>query len=152
MLPNLEELIQHSLSNINQVSFLGCFCFRHHRNHRALQNATCSLRVLALWDRKWWVWTKGIVPWWWIVPKSRERHALCWQSRWHNDVIKWEHFPRYWPFVWGIHRSPPNSPHKGQWRVALVSSLICAWTSIWVNSRDACDLRRHYDVTVMHIL
>ena len=34
----------------------------------------------------------------------------------HDDVIKWKHFRRYWPFVWGIHRSPVNSPHKGQWR------------------------------------
>ena len=30
----------------------------------------------------------------------------------HDDVIKWKHFPCYWPFVWGIHRSPVNSPHK----------------------------------------
>ena len=22
-----------------------------------------------------------------------------------DGVIKWKHFPRYWPFVWGIHRS-----------------------------------------------
>ena len=29
----------------------------------------------------------------------------------HDDVIKWKHFPRYWPFVRGIHRSPANSPH-----------------------------------------
>ena len=28
----------------------------------------------------------------------------------HDDVIKWKHFPRYWPFVRGIHRSPVNSP------------------------------------------
>ena len=28
-----------------------------------------------------------------------------------DDVIKWKHFPRYWPFVRGIHRSPVNSPH-----------------------------------------
>ena len=27
-----------------------------------------------------------------------------------------KHFPRYWPFVRGIRRSPVNSPHKGQWR------------------------------------
>ena len=33
----------------------------------------------------------------------------------HHDVIKWKHFPRYWPFVWRIHRSPVNSPYKGQW-------------------------------------
>ena len=23
----------------------------------------------------------------------------------HDDVIKWKHFPRYWPFVRGIHQS-----------------------------------------------
>ena len=28
----------------------------------------------------------------------------------HDDVIKWKHFPRHWPFVWGIHRSLVNSP------------------------------------------
>ena len=31
----------------------------------------------------------------------------------HDDVNKWKHFPRYWPFVWGIRRSPVNFPHKG---------------------------------------
>ena len=61
----------------------------------------------------------------------------------HDDVIKWEHFPRYWPFVRGIHRSPVNSPHKGQWHGALMFSLVCAWTNGWVNYRDAVDLRRH---------
>ena len=40
----------------------------------------------------------------------------------HDGVIKWKHFPLYWPFVWG----PMNSPHKGQWRRALMFSLICA--------------------------
>ena len=70
----------------------------------------------------------------------------------HYDVIKWKHYPRYWPFVRGIHRSPVNSPHKGQWRGALMFSLICAWTNGWVNNVEAGDLRRHrthYDVTVM---
>ena len=41
----------------------------------------------------------------------------------HDDVIKWKHFPRYWPFVWGIHRWPVNSPHKGQWHGALMFSF-----------------------------
>ena len=45
----------------------------------------------------------------------------------YDDVIKWKHFPRYWPFVWGIHRSPVKSPHKGQWRGAVMFSLICVW-------------------------
>ena len=68
----------------------------------------------------------------------------------HDNVIKWKHFPRYWPFVRGIHRSPVNSPHKGQWRWTLMFSLICAWTNSCANN----DLRRHvghYDVIVMWI-
>ena len=52
----------------------------------------------------------------------------------HDHVIKWRHFPRYWPFVRGIHRSPVNSPHKGQWRGALMFSLICVWMNGWVNT------------------
>ena len=70
----------------------------------------------------------------------------------HDDAIKWKHFPRYWSFVRGIHRSPVNSPHKGQWRRALMFSLIFAWINGWVNNRKAGDLRRnraHYDVSVM---
>ena len=70
----------------------------------------------------------------------------------HDDIIKWRHFQRYWPFVRGIHRSPVNSPHKGQWHRAFMFSLICAWTNSWVNNRDAGDLRchhTHYDVIVM---
>ena len=70
----------------------------------------------------------------------------------HDDVIKWKHFPLYWSFVRGIHRSPVNSPHKGQWRGALMFSLICVWINGWVNKREAGDLRRyraHYDVTVL---
>ena len=42
----------------------------------------------------------------------------------HDDVIKWKHFPRYWPFVPAIHRSLVNSLHKGQWHGALMLSLI----------------------------
>ena len=71
----------------------------------------------------------------------------------------WRHqmetFPRFWAFVQGIHRSPVNSPHKGQWHGALMFSLICAGTNGWVNHRDAGDMRRHlahYDVIVMSLL
>ena len=70
----------------------------------------------------------------------------------HDDVIKWKHFPRNWPFVREIHRSPVNFPHKGQWRGVLMFSLIYAWINDWVNNREAGDLRRqhgHYDVIVM---
>ena len=72
---------------------------------------------------------------------------------WHDDIIKWKHFPHYWPFVQGIHRSPVNS----QWCWALINSQWC-WALIfslingWVNNHEADDLRchrAHYDVTVM---
>ena len=77
----------------------------------------------------------------------------CWLSSLHDDVIKWKHFPRHWPFVRGLNWSPVNSPHKGQWRRALMFTLICVWINGWVNNREAGDLRRyraHYDVTVMN--
>ena len=47
---------------------------------------------------------------------------------------------------------PVNSPHRGQWRGALMFPLICARKNGWVNNREAGDLRRnrtHYDVNVM---
>ena len=44
----------------------------------------------------------------------------CYINSSHGDVIEWKHFLRYWPFVRGIHRSPVDSPHKGQWRGALI--------------------------------
>ena len=65
----------------------------------------------------------------------------------HEDVIKWKPFPRYWPYVRGIHRSPVNFPHKGQWRGALMFSLICAWINGWVNNGKAH--RAHYDLIAM---
>ena len=83
---------------------------------------------------------------------SENRMTLVKLCDTHDDVIKWKHLPRYWRFLRGIHWSPVNSPHKGQWRGALVFSLICVWINGWVNNREAGELRRyctHYDVTVM---
>ena len=48
---------------------------------------------------------------------------------------------------------PVNSSRKGQWRGALMFSLICVWINGWVNNREAGDLRRyrsHYDFNVMY--
>ena len=93
-----------------------------------------------------WTWTNVFWSYRWLIHGLLETWA---------DVIKWNHFPRYWPFVRGIHRSPVNSPHKGQWRGALMFSLICVWINGWVNNREAGDLRRHrahYDVIVMVVI
>ena len=63
---------------------------------------------------------------------------------WHHQM---EDFPWLLVLCEGS-RWPVDSPHKDQWRVALMFSSICAW----VNNRDVGELRRHwahYDVTVM---
>ena len=68
----------------------------------------------------------------------------------YTKALWWRHQIK--TFVRGIHRSPVNSPHKGQWRGALMFSFVCAPMNDWVNNREAGDLRRHrahYDVTVM---
>ena len=76
------------------------------------------------------------------------RHRLCYE---HDDVIKWKHFPRYWPFVRGIHWSRWIPRSK-----ASDAELWCfLWLRLnkdWVNNREAGDLRcyhGHYDVIVM---
>ena len=89
--------------------------------------------------------------WKWAIPTRQvgSGRGTGWP---HDDVIKWKYFPRNWPFVRGIHRSPVNSPHKGQWRGALMFSLICVWINDWVNNHEAGGLERyraHYDAIVM---
>ena len=82
---------------------------------------------------------------WAINREGKSSHGINklvsnWQfRRKHDDVIKWKHFPRYWPFARGIPRSTVNSPHEGHWRGALMFSLICAWINGWVNNRKAGD-------------
>ena len=73
----------------------------------------------------------------------------------HDDIIKWKHFSHNWPFVRETYRSPVDSPYKGQWRAALMFSLIFAWTNGSANNLDAGDLRchrAHYDAIVMGVL
>ena len=71
------------------------------------------------------------------------------RSWWRHHM---ETFSALLAFCAGNSPVPVNSPHKGQWRGALMFSLISAWTNSWSNNRDAGDLSRrraHYDVTVM---
>ena len=79
------------------------------------------------------------------------RHCFWWCLR-HEDAIEWKHFPRYWPFVRGIHLSPVYSPHKGQCRGALMFFLICAinkrfikhsWS--WWFETPSRPLKRHFN-------
>ena len=38
------------------------------------------------------------------------RHSIARPWEWHDDVIKWKLFLRYWPFVRGIHQYPCEFP------------------------------------------
>ena len=63
----------------------------------------------------------------------------------HDDVIKWKHFPRYWSFVRGIHRWLVNSPLKGQSSGALMFFFD-------LHTGHLRRHRAHYGVTVMLVL
>ena len=85
------------------------------------------------------------------ITSSNVRTVSVSQRRYyHDDVIKWKHFSPYWPFVRGIHRLAVISPRQGQWRRALVLSLICALNKRlskqslgWWFETPTCSLRRH---------
>ena len=138
---------------------------------KVCENVVCKISILfkpQIWSAKYWpfCWNLNV----WMKLKTKKKHHVNGTVYWrktaydtkarcecyflHDDVIKWKHFPRYWPFVRGIHQSPVNYPHKDQWRGALMFSLICVWINSWVNNREAGDLRRHrahYNATVMII-
>ena len=114
-----------------------------------------EVRCFFLWSRIYLTTHMSAYYYWvimsnWVITQMLKTHR-GFQDWYMGDVIKWKHFPRYWPFVRGIHRSPVNYQHKGQWRGALMFSLICVWINDWVNNREAGDLRRyraHYDVNL----
>ena len=85
-------------------------------------------------------------------------HVLSSKVGWLNRHSWWRHqmetFSALLALCAGNSPAPVNSPHKGQWRGALMFSLICVWINGWVNNGEAGDLRRyraHYDVTVMEV-
>ena len=78
------------------------YVFRNHHNTNFLLNITftfewshCSPVMTAAVNVVHWIWKTLL--------------------QIHDGVIKWKHFPRNCPLVRGIHWSPVNSPHKGQW-------------------------------------
>ena len=82
---------------------------------------------------------------------------LRWQNCWwsgpytcdiNDDVIKWKHFPRYWPFVRGIHPSPVNSPHKGHAVTRSLDIFLC----LHVNKQLSKQSRRRWIRTSSHPL
>ena len=96
----------------------------------------------------------------WAIDSFSISFRFVWFCFTLNDAISvtwWRHqietFSMLWPFVRGIHWSPVNSPHKSQWRGALMFSFIYVWIDGWVNNPEAGDLRHHhahYDVIVIN--
>ena len=69
-------------------------------------------------------------------PEAGLAHLCLQMSKRHDDVIKFKQFPRYWPFVRGIHRGHVNSPHN--WPVTRKMSpfddvimQISIWSMVW---------------------
>ena len=77
---------------------------------------------------------------------------LC-KTRAHDDVIKWKHSPRCWPFCAGNLSVTGKFPVRDQWRGAMMFSLICAWkkqlstqSSGWWFETPSHPLWRHCNV------
>ena len=61
-----------------------------------------------------------------IWHRTRHEMKIDMMTSWNGNI-----FTRNWPFVWGIHR------YKGQWRGALMFSLICVWINGSVLSKQS---------------
>ena len=110
----------------------------------------------ALYSLLWWIWIKRdfFCQYTFYLRNFTSQKLLRILHPFSLHDHQMETFPRYWPFVRGIHRSTVNAPHKDQWRRALMFILICTWINGWVDNREAGDLgrhRAHFDVTVMGI-
>ena len=68
----------------------------------------------------------------------------------HDDVIKWKHFPRYWSFR--NSRVPVEFPAQRPLTWSFDVFYDLRLNNAWVNNREAGDLRRrhaHYGVIVI---
>ena len=93
-----------------------------------------NTQILVIATREPYLFTRGIVrrqfaplrstTWHNNGSRTRSRARFEYQVRLlHDDVIKWEHFPRYWPFVRGIHRS--------RWIPHTKASDAELWCFLW---------------------
>ena len=86
-----------------------------------------------------------------IIAITNIRFPWCYDSRIsHDDGIKWKHFPRYWPFVRGIHRSPSQRPVTRSFDVFFDmcsnKRLSKQWRGWWFET-ESCPLCRHRNVS-----
>ena len=82
---------------------------------------------------------RSVLIWWvgshcWVTIPVNLSCSLC--NPFHNDVIKWKPFPRYWPFVWGIHRSRWIPLTKASDAELWCFLLSTPWIRGWVNYHE----------------
>ena len=88
----------------------------------------------------------------WLMVESIVISTIIGKASWWRHQM--ETFSALLALCAGNSPVPVNSLHKGQWRGALMFTLLCARINDWVNNRVAVDLRRHldhYDVSVMWV-
>ena len=95
----------------------------------------------------------GVFCWRPDLPISIRDTSLARDTHVHDDIIKWKHIPRHWPFVRGIHWSPTDSPHKGQWSRAFdvlfdlcLNKLLSKYSKHWLFETPSRSLWRHCNV------
>ena len=120
---------------------------------------------LPVWKPLWYKYISHMVEPWALATRHEERRggilvgrilddqysqSLCC----YDDVIKWKHFPSYWPFVRRIQGVTGEFPSQSPVTLSF-DVFFCAWINGWGNNWYAGDLRRHrthYNVTVMVLL
>ena len=112
-----------------------------------------------LWNGSWMTPCLDILFWrallsqWICQSRTKRDHGRptriicpCLFSRVHEDVIKWEHFPRYWPFLRGIHQSLVDSPQR------LVTRSFDIFLHLRLNKRLSKQSRRRWFETPSRLL
>ena len=73
----------------------------------------------------------------------------------HDDVIKWKHFPRYWPLVRGIHRPrwiPRTKASDAElWCFLHLNKRLSKQSWGWWFETPSCSLWRHMTIIVKKI-
>ena len=114
----VSSLIIWNVSSMCVVVFFSVFHLQPRILHWILNNMPFSDEISeCIWEKKYFAF--------WI-----RYHSVLG----NDDVIKWKHFSRHWPFVRGIHRSPVN--------LCMNQQLSKQWKRRWFETPSR-PLRRH---------
>ena len=175
----MKLLIHSQISTVASLKFRNGFMISSHTNNGCIYLSMLGIKLIHVNKRGPWgisshcidlvcqeysVFSSRMIEWTHSSEAFQEyfclwRHMFL-KCMWQMTFIPWwrhqmETFSALLALCAGNSPVPVNSPHKGQWRGALIVSLIDAWINDWVNNREAGDLRRqrgHYDVIVMPVI